>query len=316
MTSGFACIFRMLKKTVILKPKWGTDAVYRVLDDAGVIEARGRFNRDDLSRIWSGEKYAGMQDELLQLMMKFQLCYALENEREFIAPQLLSSDQPAYPWDASSGVTVRYKYEFLPKGIVTRFIVVMNHFIATEKLVWKTGVVLEREGSLAEVIEEYGQKRIRVRVSGPNQRGLLSIIDEQLERIHRSFPRLSYDRHLPCPCTECRGKAEPYAFPLASLRNMADKRREIQCHESGEMVDAAELISDVLGGRFSEHARLEPSREVFVSYRGLRKLSSMVSRRCSKSTAFNCFGIATRSGIRTQSAILCSVLGGAKLSSL
>ena len=62
----------LLKNTVILKPAWGTDAVYRVLDDAKVIAARGRFTREDLARIWSEAKYAGMQDELLRLMMKFR----------------------------------------------------------------------------------------------------------------------------------------------------------------------------------------------------------------------------------------------------
>ena len=71
----------LLKNTVILKPSWGTDAVYRVLDDSEVIGARGQFTRVQLGRIWSEAKYAGMQDELLRLMMKFQLCYALEADQ-------------------------------------------------------------------------------------------------------------------------------------------------------------------------------------------------------------------------------------------
>ena len=61
------------------------------------------------------------------------------------APQLLSPEQPDYPWEASGGLVVRYDYGFLPKGIVTRFIVAMHRLIADPKLVWRTGVILERD---------------------------------------------------------------------------------------------------------------------------------------------------------------------------
>jgi len=271
----------LLKNTVVLKPSWGTDAVYRVLDDPEIIIARGSFTQSDLQRIWSEERYAGMQDELLQLMMKFQLCYALDSNQAYIAPQLLSSEQPRYPWDQAGGLVVRYEYQFLPKGILTRFIVAMHRLIAGGRLVWKTGVVLERDGSRAEVIEEYSQRRIRVRVSGPDPHGLFAIVDEQLERLHASFPRLQYERYLPCPCTECKEKAEPYGLGLEKLIKMARKSQNIQCHESGEMVDAEQLVREILPGalRLEEYAMEARSMgttplevpapaapEVFVSY--------------------------------------------------
>ena len=282
----------VLKKTVVLKPSWGTDAVYRVLDDTKVIANRGLFTRKELDRIWSEQKYSGMQDELLRLMMKFQLCYALEANESYIAPQLLSSEQPAYPWEPIGALVVRYEYEFLPKGIVTRFIVAMHRLIAGERLVWKTGVVLERDGSRAEVIEEYSQRRIRVRVSGPNSQGLFAIVDEQFERVHASLPRLQYERFLPCSCEECKAKAEPYGFALDKLIKRARKNQQIQCHESGEMVDAAQLVRNILPGAMRrEEFRLEsypptvitsisapPSPEVFVSYAWTKESNEIVDR--------------------------------------
>ena len=155
----------VLKNTVILKPTWGTAAVYRVIDDAKIIAARGKFSKRDLSRIWSEPKYANMTTELLHLMMKFQLCYALDDGETFIAPQLLSPDPPPYKWDSSAETVVRYQYDFLPKGILTRLIVATNHLVAEGSLVWKTGVVLEKDASRAEVIQDYGQRRITVRVT-------------------------------------------------------------------------------------------------------------------------------------------------------
>ena len=271
----------LLKNTVVLNPSWGTDAVYRVLDDREVLGAHGRFSRLQLRRIWSDTKYDGMQDELLGLMMKFQLCYALGGGDTFIAPQLLSSAQPSYEWDPTDSVVVRYEYEFMPKGMMTRFIVGMHHLIAGEAMVWKTGVMLQREGTRAEVTEEYAKRRIRVRLAGDNRWGLLAIIDDQLERLHASFPRLQCQRYLPCPCDECGGSSEPYGFALDKLDKMARKGQAIQCHVSGEMVDAGRLVRDVLPAAWmreeyrieiplragaTEATRADDRHEAFVSY--------------------------------------------------
>ncbi len=274
-----------LKNTVVLKPAWGTSAVYRVLDDPAVIRARGRFTRADLARIWSEPRYCDMHDELLRLMMKFQLCYALDEGRVWMAPQLLSTAQPAYPWDLRRGgaVELRYVYGFMPKGLITRFIVAMNHLIGNPPLMWRSGVVIERAGTRAEVMEhsEEGDARpfIRVRLSGSDARSLLAIVDDQLERLHASFPRLQYDRELPCPCAECRESAHPRRFALKDLEAAARKGRPIQCYQSHDLVDAAALVRDVLPGLFSQPsgglfggerpAADEASnckREVFVSY--------------------------------------------------
>jgi internalin A len=234
----------VLRNKVILKPAWGTDAVYRVLDDSVVIAQHGRFSKHDLKRLWAEKKYQGMQSELLQLMIKFQLCYAIENDNIFIAPQLLTSEHPHYSWDILNNLAIRYEYKFLPKGIITRLIVALHHLISNG-LVWKTGVVFEREGSFAEVIEDYSQRWIKVRVRGANRLGLLAIVDDQLDRLHASFNRLQYDRYVPCPCDECRFKDEPYCFTQESLIKMAKKETLIQCHESGEFVNAEQLLRDV-----------------------------------------------------------------------
>lgn len=244
----------VLKNTVILKPKWGTDAVYSVLDDREVRDRQGRFGPEDLARIWADEKYADMRDELLRLMMRFQLCYQLPDSPVYIAPQLLPPTRPAYEWKHAGTLVLRYGYEFMPKGLVTHFIVALNHLIEDQSLVWKSGIILAREGARAEVIEDYSRRQITVRVGGPDARGLLAIVDDRLEQIHASFPRLKYEKYLPCNCEVCRGREEPYAYPLSELKDFAAKGASIQCRVSGDLVDAARLISDLL------------PKEVFVSY--------------------------------------------------
>ena len=261
----------VLRKTIILKPKWGTDAVYRVLDDRTILEQRGRFSPADLARIWSEDEYVEMRDELLRLMMKFQLCYELPEGGAYIAPQLRSPTQPDYDWNAKDNLVLRYEYDFMPKGLITRFIVAQNRLIPGQGLVWKSGVILERNGTRAEVIEDYARRKISVRVSGPDTRGLLAIVDDQLERIHAFFPHLKYEKFVPCNCPLCRTKPEPYAYPLTDLKDFAMNGDLIQCRTSRKLVDAAELIRDVLPSALrppdlQPRFEAEVSKEVFVSY--------------------------------------------------
>ncbi|HEY9659148.1 MAG TPA: COR domain-containing protein, partial [Allocoleopsis sp.] len=166
----------LLRKTVILKPTWGSDAVYKVLDNPHVIKNQGRFNRSDLADIWNEEKYATMQYELLKLMMKFKLCYEIPSfPGTYIAPQLLSSNQPEYTWNELDNLILRYEYEFMPKGILTRLIVETHQWIEAQSCVWKTGVVLRKEQARAEVIEHYRYHKgeIKIRVSGRRKKELL-----------------------------------------------------------------------------------------------------------------------------------------------
>ncbi len=240
----------LLNQTVILKPKWGTDAVYAALDNAEIRNRQGRFTENDVAKIWSAPKYAAKQAELLQLMVNFKLCYKIPDSPFYIAPQLLSENQPAYEWDAADNRTLRYSYEFMPKGILTRFIVAMHEWIENQALVWKTGVVLAHEGTRAEIIENYAKREVRVRVAGAHKRDLLTIAMHELDKIHASYSRLKYDKLIPCNCANCKTLAEPYYFRFQVLQRAMELRREtIQCQSSFEDVSVRGLIDDVMDVR-------------------------------------------------------------------
>jgi internalin A len=137
----------------------GTAAVYKVLDTPNVRSNLGCFTQSDLATIWADEQYADMRDELLHLMMRFKLCYEIPHRpKTYIAPQLLSPNQPEYDWDDTNNLILRYHYGFMPKGILTRFIVEMHKLIDGD-LVWKEGVILKDENARAEVIETYYKNR-------------------------------------------------------------------------------------------------------------------------------------------------------------
>ena len=238
-----------LKHYVILKPEWATTAVYKVIvNNKTVKQSLGCFTQEQLVDIWKDSEYAEMQDELLQLMMRFKLCYPIPNRPgNYIAPQLLDNENlPDYTWDKSNNLILRYKYEFIPKGIITRFIVETHPWIEEQKLVWRSGVVLSKDETRAEIIENYNQGKIKISVSGNRKKELLAVVTHELEKIHNSFERLKYQTLVPCNCTECTGSENPYTYPLENLRKRLNRGRyEIECENSFEMVDVRRLIDDV-----------------------------------------------------------------------
>jgi GTPase SAR1 family protein len=241
----------LLRKTMILKPEWGTDAVYKVLDNKEVIHNLGKFTRADLSGIWNAPEYANMRDELLQLMMKFKLCYRIPGGQDtYIAPQLLTENQPDYAWDESDNLLLRYTYEFMPKGILTQFIVATHAMIAGQHFVWKSGVVLAKDQTCAEVVEYHGKREIRIRVAGKHKKELMTIVIYELDKIHASYRRLKVSQLIPCNCVACKASLMPHFYPFEVLRKFTEDRREqIQCHQSYEMVNVWSLIDDFVDRR-------------------------------------------------------------------
>ncbi|OCR00628.1 GTPase, partial [Oscillatoriales cyanobacterium USR001] len=239
----------LLYKTIILNPNWGTDAIYQVLDNNRVKRNLGKFTYSDVSKIWQDSQYNNMQGELLELMSKFKLCYRINNSNDtYIAPQLLDSNPPQYQWNINDNLFLRYEYDFMPKGILTRFIVEMHHCIDEPK-VWRSGVILKRDNTFAEVIETYHRREIKIRLSGTNKRGLLEVITHKLDEIHQSYERLRVKKMIPCNCAVCKNSQEPHFYDFEKLRQrMANNKPNIECEKPPyNEVNILSLIDDTIG---------------------------------------------------------------------
>jgi hypothetical protein len=234
-----------LYKTVIIRPTWATESVYKVLRSEKVKQNLGRFTDGDLKDIWQDDEYFSMRGELLDLMMKFKLCYQLPNEKNtYIAPQLLDYNEPEYEWNSDDNIILRYRYDFMPKGILNRFIVDMHRFIL-ELFVWRTGVLLQREETRAKIVETYDQREIIIRLSGANKRGFLEVITDQFDRIHESYNRLKVDKLIPCNCSECKDSQQPGFHVLEYVKKALSKRKTtVECKKSFEDINIFNLIGD------------------------------------------------------------------------
>jgi len=251
----------LLKMTIFLRPNWATHAVYQILDHDLIKQQNGSFNKEDAKRIWSEDEYEFLHDQLLKLMQKFFLTYKIDDSDEYIAPEHLPAEQSDYDWDEKNNLFLYYKYDlFMPKGIMSLFIVRMHRYISNHDYVWKKGVVLERDKTLAEVIETYDARRIIIRVSGKNKRDFMTIITEEIDRINSQYEKMKVDKMIPCNCDKCKNDNRPYFFEYNKLkRRLENNVDEIECENSFKRVNIRNLIDEVVGETIMRN-------KVFISY--------------------------------------------------
>jgi hypothetical protein len=177
----------------------------------------------------------------------------------------------------------------MPKGILTQFIVAMHRWLADQRMVWKTGILLEKDRTTAEVIEHYGQREISIRIVGQHKKELLTIVAHELDKIHDSYRRLKVSKWIPCNCSVCKDSQDPGFYPFEVLRKFTEDRQEfIQCQKSYYMVNVWGLMDDVLDRRdisldkeYLDHEgqihrkeagaskpkpEVEPEKQIFISY--------------------------------------------------
>jgi len=250
----------VLRNTVILQNEWAIDAVFAILDSSLLREKRGKFDRKDLPKIWEDKKYEGKQEDLLQLLQEFQLCYPLK-QQEYVAPQCLEKTPPTKfgDWDETENVRVDVSYDFLPRAVITRLIVNMHEHIAQNReWAWQHGAVLDGEalkckGTQAYLQEKYKKDekpKIALRLRGTYSEDLFREIQTKLTDIHGDFPNLEVEYVIYCNCKDCKESDNP--TPFNYFKELLRYRRELKLEEIECRTKAQKVkISDVLSGIIS-----------------------------------------------------------------
>lgn len=236
-----------LRDIVILNHQWITKGVYKILDDEAVINQNGRFNYDDILRIWSDEEHKGKIRELMSLMKnkKFDLCFELNNG-EYLVPRLLPVDEVEHEWTSDEDNTkFEFRYKFMPKGILARLIVKMNADIHQNKY-WRYGVILEYENTFAIIKEKYFQNKISIELNGENKREFLYLIRKNINEIHKDFNKLSVNEMIPCICPLCVSSTTPHFYNYTLLKRYElNELKNIRCDLSLQEVSIYDLTSDM-----------------------------------------------------------------------
>ncbi|MGH1384761.1 MAG: COR domain-containing protein [Kordia sp.] len=242
---------KTLINTIFLDFKWVTRAVYCILDNVKIISQNGFFEDKDLDHLWNKYGYNNKRKELLTLMKneKFEICFELERGK-FLAPQLLHPDRIKFSFpDQNIDLRFEFWYKFMPKGIISRFIV-KRHKLVFEKKYWKHGVVLMYHDTYAIIEEKYFEspKKISVSISGENSKQLLSLIRKSISDINSSFNHIETREMVQCNCSSCIKSDFPSFFNLKELNNrIKNKKYLIECRkEPYEKISVANLMNSVI----------------------------------------------------------------------
>lgn len=238
----------LLKRIVILKPEWGTNAVYKVLDTRKVQGNKGRFIYADLKDIWNDNtKYPSSKYyELLQLMIKFELCFKMVDSNTYIIPELLSPERPYFEWEYCNNLRFEYIFSFMPSGIITRFIV-RNHMYIDDDCFWRNGVILIYERTRALIINDPLNRKIAIKVLGENQRELLAIIRKDFMSIFKTLNNLHVEEYISCNCSDCiNDLSNANKYNYRKLVDRLDKNiLDVECEKTYKRVSIKSLLSGI-----------------------------------------------------------------------
>jgi hypothetical protein len=182
-----------------------TNGVYKIIRSEIVVESKGVLKLDMLPEILkqcTEKDYNYPPDQygfFLSLMMKFELCYELD-ESTMLLPGLLEIQEPNFEFDYEGTLKFVIDYDFLPFSVMPRFIVKMNKDIKNN-LCWRTGVVLENKSfnSSAVVRADYEAKKIKIYVKGEQRRDYFAVILQKFREINISFIKLKATERIPLP---------------------------------------------------------------------------------------------------------------------
>ena len=211
-----------LRDTRVLNPNWAANGLYGLVRGVNKIPHRGRKGH-----LWAGEMLQvltkGMEGMdavrgatiehypverdgvevhkfLLELMVDRELGFpadTVDGQTLYLLPGLLTLDEPeiekynvAAHMEAAQ-VRFRYLYDFLPAGVMSRFIV-RTHPLSEDYFRWQRGVVLGHGNARALVMAERRRNpRVDVYITGgtPEERqDLAGVIRSNMEAIHQGLP--------------------------------------------------------------------------------------------------------------------------------
>lgn len=245
----------LLKHTMILKPEWGTGAVYKVLDSPAVQERGGILLESDLAHIWKDQDGYPQEKHqtLLRLMSNFELAFQMNGTHDYIVAERLPKEPIDFKWDYKGNLQFQYQYSFMPAGIIPRFIVRTHEDIEKKKgkyLCWKEGVILLRHRTRGYIKAIPSERRIEIRVIGEKKRELLAIIRRELDIINSRFHKIKITRSIPCICsTDCKKLFDYDRLCIMEKKEVIDEF----CEQKGTMVS----INRMLDGIETKRERLE-----------------------------------------------------------
>ncbi|RKR12218.1 leucine rich repeat (LRR) protein [Maribacter vaceletii] len=259
----------ILNNIIILRNEWSTKAVYRILKSESIKKEKGKFMLKDIQNIFNTDDnlHKDYEAEILELMVKFKLCYKVINTDYFIIPQLLEPNKiSGEVFDYSETTQLKVIYDFMPKGIMTLLIIELHPFIAkNQTTVWRDGLVIEYLNSVAEIEESQGIREILIKSKGPKRNLIALKVLFAIDTINSRYnftSKSSVKTKLQCTCKECIDNENPYFFDLLALEKYREKGgKEFPCGNTGNVASINKILSILENGEQNNNLELNLFKE-------------------------------------------------------
>jgi internalin A len=210
----------------VLDPQWVVDGIYTILNEPRLKGGDGLITRKQVRALLPVADYS--DDDLrvlLEMMEKFELCFPPNGSRtELVVPELMTEQEAAWKqYFPEMSKCLRYElhYEFLPEGLLPRFIVATHHLSQAGER-WRTGVMLRSGRNTALVRGDSVARKVHIAINGPvpTRRDLLSVVRNDFAKIHASISRLGVKEMVPVPGLD----VEPLVYDhLLAAQAMGDE---------------------------------------------------------------------------------------------
>ncbi len=256
-----------LADTNILNPVWVTKGVYGILTDDRLRDRRGVLEPAMLADVLDPARYPpDRHGFLLDMMRKFEMCFDFpdSNGQRVLVPQLLPRDEPDLDWRPDDSLSFEFHYKSLPPGLISRFLVRMQHNLTKKPTYWRSGVVLDVDGNRTLVRADEGTRRVLISAQGPEggRRRALSVVRDRFREIHATLPKLEVDERVPLPDRPEVTVGYPH------LRKLEEKG---QLEFIPEGADRAYSVAMLLDGVEDADARRGREEDAMPSKKGPRR---------------------------------------------
>lgn len=191
-----------LKLTQILKPEWVTNAVYKIVRSPS--STPGVYSEELISNILDDDYTLLQQQWLIDLLIKFELGFRLQDNHDLLIPMRLPSVTPEYNRNSySKGLNIRFNYHrkgLLKSNTLPQLIVRMHNYVdeRTSKY-WRSGMFVSLKESKGIITADEHNQSIEVKLTtrDENARNLLQWIRSNIEAIEKSQINASKDKSKP-----------------------------------------------------------------------------------------------------------------------
>ena len=192
----------------LLDPNWLTGAIYTVLNRAELVQQKGKFERTQLGKWLDPAVYPASRHKfILDMMQDEELGLAFEipgsKGAHFLVPEGLPKNSPDHSTWPKDSLRFRFRYEFLPPGLIPRLIVAAHENLTEKEDKWVSGAVFQYRGCCVLVEGDVKKNVINIAVAdgGDNRRATLHVILNYFDHVHRLNPETKPQAFVPMPDT-------------------------------------------------------------------------------------------------------------------